>query len=139
MIDGLVIEVNIARCLECNEVLSSTHVHDYKTCSCDNLMVDGGLDYIRRGYKKGPESIEELSIVRPHVDYDSTDPTGLLILLDAYKKWLRVYEASGASVRELNNRFISRWIPKLETVFEEYIEQGRLYDELLEEQVKEDE
>ena len=43
--------VNKAQCLICGEVLESLHTHDYKTCSCGNLSVDGGLDYCKRGVK----------------------------------------------------------------------------------------
>ena len=39
-----------ARCRCCGTVLQSLHVHDYKTCKCDNeTMIDGGLDYQRYG------------------------------------------------------------------------------------------
>ena len=41
---------NSIKCLECNEVLVSRHVHDYNTCSCPNqAMVDGGTYYERYG------------------------------------------------------------------------------------------
>jgi len=41
---------NSVKCLECNEVLVSRHVHDYVTCSCPNdAMVDGGNEYERYG------------------------------------------------------------------------------------------
>lgn len=43
---------NSIKCLECNEVLVSLHVHDYNTCSCPNdAMVDGGTYYERYGGK----------------------------------------------------------------------------------------
>ena len=42
---------NAARCLECDVLLYSRHRHDYRTCACGNLMVDGGADYIRRGFR----------------------------------------------------------------------------------------
>ena len=41
---------NAVKCLSCNTILKSLHVHDYQQCDCDNkTMVDGGLDYIRYG------------------------------------------------------------------------------------------
>jgi hypothetical protein len=41
---------NSVKCLECNEVLVSRHVHDYVTCGCPNdAMADGGNDYGRYG------------------------------------------------------------------------------------------
>ena len=42
---------NAAMCLECDEVIESTHRHDFVKCSCENLFVDGGLDYVRRGFR----------------------------------------------------------------------------------------
>lgn len=46
--------VNAAECVLCGHVLRSWHVHDYRTHSCQKsiwFMVDGGRDYIRRGWK----------------------------------------------------------------------------------------
>lgn len=44
--------LNRVKCLECGEILTSYHRHDYKTCKCENVtMVDGGLDYQRLGGK----------------------------------------------------------------------------------------
>lgn len=40
---------NSARCLVCGDEIESTHVHDYSTCSCGNLSVDGGRSYLLRG------------------------------------------------------------------------------------------
>ena len=40
---------NAARCLKCNEEIESKYVHDFKSCSCGAIFVDGGLDYIKRG------------------------------------------------------------------------------------------
>lgn len=53
---------NACRCKKCGTYLESTHRHDYRTCEC-GVMVDGGKDYIRRGWPKGDPKdwIEELS------------------------------------------------------------------------------
>ena len=41
---------NSVKCLECNKVLVSRHVHDYVQCGCPNdAMVDGGNEYGRYG------------------------------------------------------------------------------------------
>ena len=41
---------NSVKCLECEEVLVSHHVHEYVTCSCPNqTMCDGGNNYERYG------------------------------------------------------------------------------------------
>ena len=41
------IKVNSVRCLLCEDVITSHHVHDYKKCKCGNAMVDGGSFYVR--------------------------------------------------------------------------------------------
>ena len=52
---------NSAKCLLCGDVLVSEHRHDFKSCSCGNLSVDGGNDYIRRGWSGSKDTILELS------------------------------------------------------------------------------
>lgn len=52
--------VNKAKCLLCNDVITSKHSHDYVTCRCGNLSVDGGREYARRLYQK-PNSYQDLS------------------------------------------------------------------------------
>jgi len=42
------IKKNAAQCLNCMDVIESTHVHDFVSCSCGKLSVDGGRDYLRR-------------------------------------------------------------------------------------------
>ena len=44
---GKIIE-NSAKCLKCGDKIVSKHRHDYVTCRCGNLSVDGGTDYIKR-------------------------------------------------------------------------------------------
>lgn len=39
---------NRCRCAKCGDIIESTHVHDFKYCSCGAIAVDGGHDYIRR-------------------------------------------------------------------------------------------
>ena len=48
---GKIIE-NSAKCLKCGDKIVSKHRHDYVTCSCGNISVDGGLDYCRRSFKE---------------------------------------------------------------------------------------
>lgn len=38
---------NAVRCLQCRDVIESRHSHDYVTCSCGNIAVDGGPSYDR--------------------------------------------------------------------------------------------
>ena len=55
------IKRNAVRCKLCGDTIESKHRHDYVTCSCGNAAVDGGFDYLRRAYRDGIESLEELS------------------------------------------------------------------------------
>lgn len=41
---------NRAKCLACGDVIESTYRHDFRSCTCGNLYVDGGLDYVKRGF-----------------------------------------------------------------------------------------
>jgi hypothetical protein len=43
---------NQAKCLKCGDVLVSRHRHDFVTCSCGALSVDGGQSYARRLFKE---------------------------------------------------------------------------------------
>ena len=52
---------NAARCKNCGDIIESTYTHDFVTCSCGNLSVDGGHDYLRRNIRDGEDSYEELS------------------------------------------------------------------------------
>ena len=57
----LIILQNKAKCKICGDIIESKHRHDFVSCSCGNIFVDGGKDYLRRGATH-PESFEELSI-----------------------------------------------------------------------------
>lgn len=54
---------NKIKCLSCGDIIESKHVHDYWTCSCKKVCVDGGLEYAKRGFPKFPVEgwYEELS------------------------------------------------------------------------------
>jgi hypothetical protein len=58
-----IIDLNKAQCLKCNDIIESTHRHDFVSCSCGNLAVDGGKDYIRRLFKDY-NLVKELSIYK---------------------------------------------------------------------------
>lgn len=60
------LRVNKARCKLCGEVIESKHRHDFVTCECGNLSIDGGLDYARR-CADSREDFEDLC------EYDETD------------------------------------------------------------------
>lgn len=37
------------RCLKCNTVIESKHLHDFVWCPCKNIFVDGGDHYLKFG------------------------------------------------------------------------------------------
>lgn len=52
---------NAIQCTKCGDIIESTHVHDYKTCSCGSVSIDGGLLYLRRGSVNGRDGFIDLS------------------------------------------------------------------------------
>jgi hypothetical protein len=46
-----VVIINKAQCKLCGDILTSTSHHDYQTCSCGEISVDGGKSYIKRSAK----------------------------------------------------------------------------------------
>ncbi len=42
------IKRNSAKCLKCNTEIESVHRHDFVTCPCGNVSVDGGRAYLKR-------------------------------------------------------------------------------------------
>lgn len=51
---------NAAQCLNCLDIIESTHVHDFVTCQCGAISVDGGKEYIKRCVKPGAK-LKDLS------------------------------------------------------------------------------
>lgn len=54
---------NAARCNHCGAVIESKYRHDFKKCSCGRIAVDGGHDYLRRGFVS-PDDFTELSVTQ---------------------------------------------------------------------------
>jgi hypothetical protein len=52
---------NAAKCLQCEEVVRSTNRHDFRSCSCGTLTVDGGSWYAKR--IGDPAKWEDMSIM----------------------------------------------------------------------------
>ena len=53
---------NMIQCNTCGDIIESTSHHDFKYCKCGRVFVDGGHDYLRRGYTDSPEDYTELSV-----------------------------------------------------------------------------
>lgn len=70
----VVIVRNSAKCLKCGEDIESTHRHDFVSCSCGSVCVDGGKEYLRRC--GNTEDYEDTSICK-EVDVEQPDPRDL--------------------------------------------------------------
>jgi hypothetical protein len=42
---------NSAKCALCGDEIESKFRHDFVVCSCGEIFVDGGHDYLRAGYR----------------------------------------------------------------------------------------
>jgi len=61
-IDKEVILRNSAICALCGDMLRSRHQHDYKSCRCGEISIDGGNAYLKRS-AKNLDNIIDTSIV----------------------------------------------------------------------------
>ena len=65
---------NAIRCNSCGDIIESTFRHDFKTCSCGRVSVDGGHDYLRRCYNNSPQDDTDLSVTAyPDDDKEESD------------------------------------------------------------------
>ena len=46
---------NSIQCRHCGQIIVSKHRHDWVQCECGACFVDGGNDYLRRGFLTRPE------------------------------------------------------------------------------------
>ena len=44
---------NSVHCLDCDTEIESTPAQPYKACPCGNVFVNGGHEYIGRGFRRG--------------------------------------------------------------------------------------
>lgn len=42
---------NRCMCRQCCSVIESKHVHDFVRCKCGAIFTDGGIEYVRRGFR----------------------------------------------------------------------------------------
>lgn len=51
---------NAIQCNLCGDIIESTYRHDFVTCKCGCCSVDGGLDYLRRGFTHSEERWKQI-------------------------------------------------------------------------------
>jgi hypothetical protein len=49
-------------CLKCGDRIYSRARHDFRSCECGDIFVDGGFDYMRGGYKDKPPIDVEIDV-----------------------------------------------------------------------------
>jgi len=79
---------SIIQCKKCGDVIKSDYRHDFKSCKCQSIFIDGGFDYTRIGGNF--EDIKELYL---------EDTNGKTYLLEKEKD-----KATPRSFRKLLNR-----------------------------------
>ena len=42
---------NAAQCAKCGDIIESKHRHDFVSCGCKSIFIDGGHEYFRAGGK----------------------------------------------------------------------------------------
>lgn len=67
--------VNAVLCLRCGTVAASYHRHDFRTCLCGEVAVDGGFDYWRS--LGDPKDMRRLNWYEKIEDLKSVEPDGL--------------------------------------------------------------
>jgi hypothetical protein len=78
-------KIQTIKCPSCNDTIYSRARHDFRRCSCGEVAIDGGFDYIKISFKdKFPERSEiELDITKEDLYDDwnlSIDKYGLMAL-----------------------------------------------------------
>ena len=52
---------NAIQCVHCRDVIESKYTHDFKSCKCGAVSVDGGLSYTKRSFRDSPLDFIDLS------------------------------------------------------------------------------
>jgi len=54
--------VKAIKCPNCKDIIYSVVRHDYHSCSCGDIMIDGGFDYLRCSLQEGEKEPKILSL-----------------------------------------------------------------------------
>lgn len=71
------------KCLSCGDILVSRHRHDYSTCECESITIDGGFDYLKLD-SESPDNISIFQVteldpfetIRAHIEWGSRGEDG---------------------------------------------------------------
>ncbi len=54
---------NRALCNKCKDIIESKHVHDFVSCKCGAISIDGGKEYLKRGASDWKDLVDLSEIV----------------------------------------------------------------------------
>ncbi len=92
---------NRAQCRKCNDIIISHDRHDYVSCTCRAIAVDGGTSYLRRSFKDrndiiemsvysdSPFNIIRESLYRGGRGKDGTEELKYVLLKDMSNQWVK--------------------------------------------------
>lgn len=61
---------NEVQCLKCGDRIYSAYTHDFVTCSCGAIAIDGGMTYLKRSGES--RNYKDISIVLEHDLYGAS-------------------------------------------------------------------
>ena len=67
---------NAAECRRCGDVIESKHLHDFVTCGCGAISVDGGKSYLKRSARWDVDDVIERSETPDILSVGSDPNTG---------------------------------------------------------------
>lgn len=90
---------NMAQCLKCNDLITSYYGHDYVSCSCGAISVDGGNNYTKRAgdissykelsiYSDAPFEVIRKNFHRGGRGKDGKQPLKWVAMYDMSNSWL---------------------------------------------------
>lgn len=84
--------VNRIQCLNCKDIITSRYRHDYVSCKCRNVAVDGGYSYLKRT----GEEYKEMSI---------TGPTPFEKVREVFERW-NVKTGEWVSLKDMSDEWL---------------------------------
>lgn len=54
--------ISAVQCPHCKDIIFSRARHDFRSCSCQKICIDGGRDYLKLGWSDGPNPPEIIRI-----------------------------------------------------------------------------
>jgi len=57
-------KIKAIKCLNCDDIIYSRGLHDYRCCSCGSVCVDGGFDY----FKVSANNLSKVKYIEIEID-----------------------------------------------------------------------